>query len=414
MVIDNKKISNLKSYVDHILGLREATQTDGETSAKWFFRGQKCSQWSVRPNIFRGSTLKNEFKMIEEASRQRPSEFKENSKDFNILTKLQHYGLGTRLLDVTLNPLVALYFATEEHNEFIMGKDKRGKMEPQDGRIFYKYAYFHSLNAMETRIACALPFIDFTSDFNLDCLCETLENSKVISLEEKKMLCNDNFKSLIETIQKSYFVVTSHSNDRLMRQSGAFIVPTAIKIINDSSNNLKLAKKAFCDLDGEFDEQCIIVPSSAKESIRDELDFFNINEATLFPELEHQMQYIQRLNVTAIGSVEEYEKYAPSVDTETVLDTLPEATYTPDILEIVEKFIENKDESLIRKVVNLLNEQTSIMDWQNKESVHSKIRLELSKALTDFYNAEDKKRITTSILENLLNPPQEFATEENI
>lgn len=70
------------------------------------------------PNVFRNDALKYEFDAIETAIRQRPYDFRECASDFEILTKLQHYGLGTRLLDVTLNPLVALYFASEKCEEY--------------------------------------------------------------------------------------------------------------------------------------------------------------------------------------------------------------------------------------------------------------------------------------------------------
>lgn len=44
------------------------------------------------------------------------------------------------------------------------------------------------------------------------------------------MLEQNNFKLLIEYLQKNYFIVSTHSNERLIRQSGAFVLPTAIKI----------------------------------------------------------------------------------------------------------------------------------------------------------------------------------------
>jgi hypothetical protein len=49
--------------------------------------------------------------------------------DFECLAFAQHYGLATRLLDWTENPLVALYFAVEEHNQ-------------ADGAVFCYYRDF--------------------------------------------------------------------------------------------------------------------------------------------------------------------------------------------------------------------------------------------------------------------------------
>lgn len=99
-----REISSIEKYVSYIMELKKRDEELGLGNYQWFFRGQKDSTWSIFPNVFRDDKLKSEYTTIQNAVRQNPFEFKQLT-EFETLTKLQHYGLGTRLLDVTLNPL---------------------------------------------------------------------------------------------------------------------------------------------------------------------------------------------------------------------------------------------------------------------------------------------------------------------
>lgn len=80
------------------------------------YRGQSDYNWHLTPAVYRNGQFKFESIYIKELERIRPSEFV-NCDNFDKLVKMQHYGLPTRLLDVTLNPLVALYFACKNRSE---------------------------------------------------------------------------------------------------------------------------------------------------------------------------------------------------------------------------------------------------------------------------------------------------------
>ena len=86
----SKTINSLKTFVDHIMKLREDSLSQGLSSYQWFFRGQENSDWSIYPNVFRNDGLAKETQTINSALRQNPFEF-QNIKDFEILTKLQQY-----------------------------------------------------------------------------------------------------------------------------------------------------------------------------------------------------------------------------------------------------------------------------------------------------------------------------------
>lgn len=76
-----------------------------------FYRGHSDKDWRLLPSIYRKYLLSFEEEFINEFMRRRPDEFSESDGIFNIVAKMQHYGLLTRLLDVTENPAVALYFS---------------------------------------------------------------------------------------------------------------------------------------------------------------------------------------------------------------------------------------------------------------------------------------------------------------
>jgi hypothetical protein len=88
------------------------------TSGLWFFRGQGDSEWGLTPSLFRKRKLPEarefENRLLDNLTRvvhdrtELPTRL---ADDPNMLLALaQHYGVETRLLDWTLDPLAALYF----------------------------------------------------------------------------------------------------------------------------------------------------------------------------------------------------------------------------------------------------------------------------------------------------------------
>lgn len=404
-----KKVTSVESYISNIMKLKREKEKLGLNDHQWYFRGQKDSSWLIVPNAFRGDCLQSEGRIIQNAIRQNPFEFK-GLTEFEELTKLQHYGLGTRLLDVTLNPLVALYFATEPATSYREGKNGQFSKIDQDGAVYFNYAPWHSVTELGVKIAMEIPFLEFAEGYSLGDFFDRLKSMKTISDADITFLSSDQCKPLIEYIQKSFFIISTHSNERLTMQSGAFILPTAINVIpNGNGVECSILTKADRDLNSEFDEEFYLIPEQYKESIREELDFFNINEATLFPELEHQMGYIQKRGHNLVGAVPQFKPYLAS-QSATVEKDYNDAI--PNVEEIINQIApniptENKTSLFVR-----LREITSHVDWKTKEQARSQIRLTLTKQLQSGYSAIQSKIYAQKILDMMLAPTEQYALKE--
>ena len=300
-----------------------------------------------------------------------------------------------------------MFFASEKYEEFVPGKDKRGKYVPRDGKIVYQYKSAHKLSDLNARIASALPFIEDTQDMTLSKLCEELQKRNIFDSNEKSFLENNNYKEFINSIQRNVFVVSTNSNERLDRQNGAFIIPTSINVHSITSNHGNCpVRKAKCDLDDEFEKMCFIIPSEKKEKIRSELDFININEATLFPELEHQLIYLQNKHYPNPGIVEEFKKFSENSDgyQESLSQAKDYSHYpVPDIEKIVNKYLSNYPTVSVQ-VKKVLNDGTSELDWWLKESAVSRMTRDIVHILQAEMSAQDSRFLANNIVKDVLIP----------
>jgi hypothetical protein len=250
------------------------------------FRGQRDSSWSNVAGIFRPDLielLENEKRAVRDLISVHPNEFASDETMFDRLVRMQHFGLPTRLLDVSLNALVALYFATDPGPDG--GKSSDGMVTafaiPPE-----REKYFDS-----DSVSCLANLANMTSEEkdSIDRLRELLKgnissagniekfnkNSVIERLNQFIRSEKSYFRSIINPIDlfKPYYVHPKMSNRRILAQSGAFIL-----------YGINARKKMF--FPDKIEERSFLVPQDKKSRIREALENLGINESTLFPEID--------------------------------------------------------------------------------------------------------------------------------
>ena len=380
------EMTSVSSFIDEINRLKDELHGSNQ---ELYFRGQKTDFWKVMPSIFRDDFLSVEHTLMQMPLLKAPHEFISIINEFEIMTKYQHYGMCTRLLDLTTNPLVALYFACEKYGDICYVEvDGNEEKIPQEanGVIFFNKQYAVSANELSIKIISALSQIELSKDNTLEFILKQLVKKHVISEDdEEKWKSEEHYKDFIDIIQNNYIVTPPYNNERLSRQCGMFLLAGCFNFVYTESIAKSYIEKGYKDLRDEFDKKFFYVPGEKKKTILDELDTYNINEATLFPELEHQLSYIKNkknaeskisLEFTKFDSTDIKTKIART-DTEISASIIDNSSFKDTVI----KDLSEKYHFDIQKIWGLIEVWVSIIDWNKQESVIGRFRVGVQKEL---------------------------------
>lgn len=266
---------------------------EAHSNKDFIFRGISDNSYSLIPKIFReyqepqkkqgisGGTcrgniyISHEYEILEHFKKESGAFclpiLQDNS--FTWLQYAQHYGVPTRLLDFSENPLVALYFCCNEHSE-------------KDGALwFIRTTAFDRWS--ESEMICEQYAEEYTKMKMIFSILESMEGRI------------DYGKEVLEKKRPVLFVPT-YIDQRMIAQSSRFLLWGEDKRpLCEMVSKENYMEETPCDVrietaDDKSFLRKLILPAKCKEEILRELDLLGINEKTVFPGLDGVGNYVEQ------------------------------------------------------------------------------------------------------------------------
>jgi hypothetical protein len=265
------KVSAVQDFIEKVLS------SEREYGSEVFYRGHSNrNKYKLEPSLFRKDDdgnylyLENEHILYRELLVSNSADFQSDEYVLDKLVRMQHYSLPTRLLDITSNPLIALYFACksapDEDGEVIVFSMPRKEVKYFDSDVASCIANLVRL-PKEEKNKVNFEVDDFNSQTSVKRLVHFIREEKPYF--ESKIMPDD--------LRKIICVKGKQSNDRISSQSGAFLLYGLDTVMDEEGTP-------------EITVTRITVDNKAK--ILKELDLLNINESTVFPYIENSAKYI--------------------------------------------------------------------------------------------------------------------------
>ena len=247
---------------------------------RYFYRGVGLPAFKELPAILRKKRVDETFEddMFYDFALQFPHDINKLSP-IEKLTEMQHYGLPTRLLDTTSNPLVALYMSCNRLFNNPVFYNKYGEVI-----VYPMRSENYVLNSAPILLTASLCILsdeekailkDYNNPRNKQRI-ERIKHNMIGFISQTSVIDNDFDTRLL---QKNYFVEVGNINTRITAQSGAFIL---FGLDEDYINSMESSRK---------NKKKIII--SNKLEIYQELMALNICDSSLFPDKDHAARFIK-------------------------------------------------------------------------------------------------------------------------
>ena len=264
------------------------TQSEHDRGRVTVYRGHGSSSYKLKPSLFRDPNQgirDNENTILRDLITRHPEDFLKDMNVFENLVRMQHYGLPTRLLDMTYNPLIAIYFACE-------GNRSDGWKNGSDAEVISitvdenKFKYYDS-----DTVHCLANLANLTSKEKKAIeKCKNDADLKERGSAGQRLVDfirqhRPNFAPRIKLadLYNVYLVSPKLNNPRIHAQDGAFL-------IFGMKEGLGKAKRAASGLKIKRYR----IDKKHKSGVQESLKMLGIKESLIYPSLDKTVEQIKK------------------------------------------------------------------------------------------------------------------------
>jgi hypothetical protein len=278
------RIHNVSDYIDTCRAFNRSRPANNVL----FYRGaNRKFRPSHIPSLYYDDDrfYESEHKILGEAISMFPDELLAQKTTVEKLILMQHYNLPTRIIDISKNELIGLFFAC-------FADKGQEASKTQDGFVYvYEVPEYQISFCDSDTVAILANIAKRTNSFSFKRYPpgdwkKFNEQKEIVHLLHEIRQEKPDFAPVIDGYDDINSVVCLRprlNNPRIIRQDGYFFL---FGVDGEKKNCAKMPR--------EWIKDELIIPNEYKEAILKELDTMNINEGFVYPDFEHVNILIRR------------------------------------------------------------------------------------------------------------------------